>query len=153
MIPFSISKPMTSSQIVEMTAVLLRVARVDAACTKEEIALIRAFYGANGADESMPAFDVLLDKPSRATTKGDVLLPDVEHREFVLAACVMVAYADGQLSDAERNAIHEVGLEIGVPDKRIGEIVSVVQDHLLAQLSHLPDSGAVVKVAQELAGK
>ncbi len=149
MIPFAITKPMTANQIVAATNALLQVARVDAACTEAEIALIRAFYEASGADQSMPAFDTLLDKSS-----GDVAkeLSDVEHREFVLAFCVMVAYADGQLTDAERGSIHNVGAGIGVSDERIGEIISVVQDHLLAQLSNLPDSGAVVKVAQELVG-
>lgn len=152
MIPFSMSKPMTADQIVAATNALLRVARVDAACTQEEIALIRAFYEANGSNDSMPAFATLLDKPAGDMEGSKVLLPDTEQREFVLAACVMVAYADGQLSEAERRSIQEVGVEIGVSDPRIDEIVKVVQDHLLAQLSHIPDTGAVVKVARELAG-
>lgn len=149
MIPFAMTKPMNADQIVAATNALLQVARVDAACTEAEVALIRAFYEACGADQSMPAFDTLLGKPSSDVTKE--LLADREHSEFVLAFCVMVAYADGQLTDAERGSINDIGAKIGVSSERIGEIVSVVQDHLLAQLSHLPDSGAVVKVARELA--
>jgi tellurite resistance protein len=150
MIPFSITTPMTAKQVVAATNALLQVARVDEACTQAEVDLIRTFYESFSADEAMPAFDTLLGQNAGMATDANVLLSNPEHREFVVGACVMVAYADGQLSDAETKSIHGVGRALGVSTERIGEIIDVVRDHLLSQFARLPDSGSVAKVAQEL---
>lgn len=150
MIPFSITTPMTAKQTIAATNALLQVARVDAACTQAEVDLIRTFYQSFSADEAMPAFDTLLGQNTGMASGADVLLSDPEHREFVVGACVMVAYADGQLSDAETESIHGVGRALGVSAERIGQIIALVQDHLLSQLAGLPDSASVAKVAQEL---
>lgn len=148
MIPFPMTHPMTAKEIVAATHALLQVARVDAACTREEIDLIRTFYQSNGADEALPAFDALLAQPPAG---ADALaIADSEHRDFVVALCVMVAYADGQLTDGEIRSVRNVGKALGVPAARIDDVMAQVKDHLLSQLSGLPDSGSVAKVAQEL---
>ena len=68
MIPFPLTNAMTSKEIVAATHALLQVARVDAACTQEEIELIRSFYQANGNDDALPAFDALLAQPPAAAS-------------------------------------------------------------------------------------
>ena len=79
------------------------------------------------------------------------MFPDPEQKDLVVGSCLMVAYADGTLSQAERDAtVASVAQQIGMSGERLSQLVEIVQDHLLAQLSGLPDAQSVVKVGQEL---
>jgi len=150
MLPIAATVTLTPAQIVLATQAMLHVAHVDAACTDEETTLIRAFYDGCGQDEVLPAFAPLLENAGARPPLHADTFPEPGQQELVLTFSLMVAYADGALSDAERQAIAGLARQMGVPEARLAEIIAVVQDQLLAQLSKLPDAPSVAKVAQEL---
>ncbi len=149
MFPLMTATPMSPTQVVAATRLLLAIAHVDEARTAEEVELIHRFYDACAAGEAgFPPFDSLA-AGAEGTAAGD--FPDEAHRDMLLALCLMVAYADGELSTKERKAVTAAADRLRVSDARLGEILGQVKDHMLAQLSRLPDAGSVATVARELA--
>ena len=147
MLPQFVDTQLNPAQTISATRLLLRIARVDGARTAEEIALIRQFYE-TGREAHWPDFAALLDNDS----SGDLTttFTQIEQRELVIATCLMVAFADGCLIAEELAAVHAVAGEIGLPAKRVDELLALVKDYMLAQLSHLPDAGSLAVVAGEL---
>lgn len=150
MIPFTSSASLTPKQIAAATEALLKLAHVDGEKTQEEIDLIRAFYEGCAQDQELPAFQSLLAKSTRDSEIDAGAFTQPEQRDLLVSLSFMVAYADGVLSVAEREAIHVLARRLGVEDERFEQILQVVKDHLLAQLANLPDAPSVAKVAHEL---
>lgn len=147
MFPLMSEVTLTTPQIAAATAAMLRIAHVDDACTAEEVELIRAFYG---SDAGGPSFATLLG--SYATTSVSAAdFADANAREVVLATCIMVAYADGDLSAPELAALQTLAGDLGVDSGRFDHLLALVKDQMLARLAGLPDSGSVAAVARELA--
>ena len=65
-------------------------------------------------------------------------------------AFAMVAYADGELSAAERAAVSKVAGNLGLAADRVEHILAQIKDFMLSHLSGLPDAGSVAVVAKEL---
>jgi hypothetical protein len=146
MFPLLTDLTLTPTQIAAATSAMLRIAHVDGACTAEEVALIRTFYGDG---DGGPGFAALL--AGYATTPvGAADFADAGTREFVLATCIMVAYADGDLSPAEDAALHALAADLGVDAGQFGHLLALVKDHMLARLAGLPDTASVAAVAREL---
>ena len=150
MFPLMTETPLLPAQILAAVRLLLHVARVDGARTEEEVSLIRQFYeGCRPASADFPGFDTLAGERGAVTiAAGD--FPDPAHREMVLALCVMVAYADGDYSAAERAAVAQAAGSLGVAADRIEAVLAQVKDFMLAQLARLPDADSVAVVAREL---
>jgi len=150
MLPFSNTLTLSPAQLSLTTEVMLYVAHIDSACAEEETVLIRAFYEACAQDEILRPFESLLEHAGARPALNAETFPEPGQQELVLSYCLMVAYADGTLSDTEKQAISGVAQQIGVPEARLVEMIGVVQDQLLAELSKLPDAASVAKVAEEL---
>ena len=150
MIPFASSASLTPAQVAVAAAAMLNVARVDADKTQEEIELIRAFYEAGMGDEALPPFQALIEKAGGQRALDPGMFPEAEQRDLVVSSCLMVGYADGILSAAEREAVLDLARQLEVSDERFEQILTIVKDYLLAQLSGLPDAPSVAKVAREL---
>jgi uncharacterized tellurite resistance protein B-like protein len=150
MFPLLTELPLSSAQIVAAVRLLLHVAHVDGARTEEEVRLVRQFYeSCRPTSADLPDFDALLAERGAFTiAAGD--FPETAHRVMLLALCVMVAYADGDYSAAERAAVAGAAGSLAVADDRLDAIVAQVKDYMLAQLSHLPDAASVAVVAREL---
>jgi tellurite resistance protein len=146
MFPLMTDVTLTPSQIVAATSAMLRIAHVDEACTAEEVGLIRAFYG---DDTGRPSFDALLGS-FKTTSARAADFADAGSRDLVLATCIMVAYADGELSAPELAALHPLATDLGVDSGRFDHLLALVKDHMLARLAGLPDAGSVAVVAGEL---
>jgi uncharacterized tellurite resistance protein B-like protein len=149
-IPFASNATLTPSQIAAAAQAMLKLAHVDGEKTQEEIALIRAFYESCAQEQDLPPFQGLLDKAAGQATLTPVLFPEAGQRELVVSFSIMVGFADGVLSAAERNAVLDISRQLGVSDDRFDQLIREVKDQLLAQLSRLPDAPSVAKVAQEL---
>jgi len=150
MIPFASAAPLSPTQIVAATRAMLTISRVDPGNTDEELALIRGFYEGCQQEAALPPFQSVLDKPDEGASPDSGVFPDPDQRDLVLASCLMVAYADGALSSAERGAVLELSRQIGVSDGQFDNVLRIVQDYLLQQVSGLPDAASVAKVAEEL---
>ena len=147
MFPLMSEVTLTPAQIAAATAAMLRIAHVDGACTAAEVELIRAFYG---TDADGPSFATLLGSYATASASA-ADFDDANAREVVLATCIMVAYADGELSAPELAALHALATDLGVDSGRFDHLLALVKDHMLARLAGLPDAGSVAAVARELA--
>ena len=146
MFPMMSQVTLTPPQMAAATCAMLRIAHVDEASTAEEVELIRTFYG-DGAGG--PRFDALLG--SYASTSASAAdFADAGARELVLATCIMVAYADGELSAPERAGLHTLATDLGVDSGRFEHLLALVKDQMLARLAGLPDAGSVAAVAREL---
>lgn len=150
MIPFASAAPLSPAQIVAATCAMLAISRVDPGNADEELALIRGFYEGFLPNAALPLFQSLIDKPDTGSKLDPGLFAEPEQRDLVLASCLMVAYADGALSSAERGAVLAFSQQMGITGAQFDTIVRIVQDYLLQQISGLPDAASVAKVAQEL---
>jgi len=150
MFPLMTDTPFSPAQIVAATRLMLAMARVDGAKTAEEEALIRGFYtGCAEAGDGWPSFDSLQARTdTAAATAAD--FPDAGQRDTVLALCLMVAFADGALSEEEDRAARAMAAALGADDAVYAGILARVKDGMLASLSGLPDAGSVAVVAREL---
>ena len=150
MFPLMTERPFSPAQVVAATRLVLHIARVDDAGTVEEVALIRQFYDAcRTAGADFPAFDTIKDEQG-----SDVIsardFPDPGHRDMVIALCLMVAYADGELSASERAAVGKAANGLGLAAEHVERILAQIKDFMLAHLSGLPDASSVAAVAKEL---
>ncbi len=150
MLPFNDAVELDLAQKSLATRAMLEVAQVDAGHVAEEIALIRAFYEADAELAQIP-FDSLLAASSQAAPLSSESFPTAGQRDLVISSCLMVAYADGQFSQAERDAVLAIASSIGMPSERFEALDDIIQDHLLSQLANLPDAESVAKVGEELA--
>ncbi len=150
MLPFNDAVELDLAQKSLATRAMLEVAQVDAGHVAEEIALIRAFYEADAEPGQIP-FDSLLAASSQAAPLAADSFPQAEQRDLVISSCLMVAYADGQYSQAERTAIAAIASRIGMDSARFKMLDDIVQDHLLSQLANLPDAESVARVGAEMA--
>lgn len=150
MLPLNAAVELDLAQKSLATRALLDIAQVDAGHVAEEIALIRAFYEADAEPGQVP-FDSLLAASGQAAGLGPESFPQPEQRDLVIGTCLMVAYADGQCSQAERGAIADLADRIGMARARVQALDEIVQDYLLSQLARLPDAASVARVGAELA--
>ena len=150
MFPLMSELPLTPAQVVAATRLLLHVAHVDGAKADEEVALIRQFYDTcRGAGGDFPPFEeIALGQREGALAANE--FPDAGQRDMIAALCLMVAYADGEFSEAERSAVEQAAHGLGLDDERIEQILAQVKDHMLAQFARLPDAESVAVVAKEL---
>jgi uncharacterized tellurite resistance protein B-like protein len=151
MLPFPAATSLTAAQIGLATQAMLYVAHVDRACTEQETALIRAFYDDCVQEEAALApFATLAQTQGAAPALDASSFADADRRVLVFSSCLMVAYADGVLSQAEKEAVFGIGRQIGLTEAQMADTLAVVQDHLLSHLSKLPDTDGVARLAQEL---
>lgn len=140
---------MTKDAVIAATKTMLKVAHTDGV-HPAEVALIQGFYNACASGAGWPAFDQL-QHPSHGEFHVDAkAFAGAQDREMIVALCVMTGFADGAFSAAETAAVRSIADDLSIAPERFDAISNAVKDHMLAQLSHLPDAGSVAKVAKEL---
>jgi len=151
MFPLKTDTPFTREQVVEVTRALLQIAHVDSAGTAEEVAMVGQFYEgfrkSNGGE--WPGFETISNDISGVSLSTE-LFPDVEQREMIVATCIMVAFADGVMSEKEQAAVRSMSENLSVSSDRFVQILELVKDFMLMQLSALPDPESIMAVAREL---
>jgi len=85
------------------------------------------------------AFDI-------ATLQGS----SAEFADTVVLMCLMTAYADGNLSPAERSHIQAIATTLGLDAAHFEAHLAQVRDELVGAISSLPDAGSVAVVVKEL---
>jgi tellurite resistance protein len=79
-----------------------------------------------------------------------LLLRSAPLRELFMKAALLVAWADGSVSGAERAKIAEFATALGVAGPALTALEVEVKDYLLRSLAHLNNVEAVAKVAKKL---
>ena len=133
---------------------LFAVAEVDGV-HERELALISEFYRTTADDQAAGSGMSASGSPlTRISALGPQdlapLLPNGPLRELFIKASYLLAWSDGQVSEAERAQIGQFAVALAVsPDKqRILE--SEVKDFLLRPLARLANVEAVTAVAKKI---
>lgn len=151
MFPLNTETPFTRDQVVAVTRAMLQVAHVDAAGLVEEVEMIQHFYDGfrNGNGEEWPDFASVNQDYGDAVISA-AIFPAAEQREMILSTCTMVAFADGEISPNELSALARMAEDLRIDTGRCEQILALVKDHMLMQLSGLPDTESIIAVAREL---
>ena len=149
MFPFLPASSMSMDAVIAASKTMLKVAHTDGVHLAE-IELIRNFYNSGVEGSEWPTFDRLLQESHSDFHVSAQAFASEQDREMIVALCVMTGFADGAFSDTERAVVLAIASDLNITPSRFTEIMEFVKDHMLAQLSHLPDAGSVAKVAKEL---
>ncbi|MHB1047077.1 MAG: hypothetical protein ACYC4P_13815 [Thermoanaerobaculia bacterium] len=117
---------------------MLAVARADGAADPREVALI----------EELAPVDTTAPDPSPAELAE--VLTDGRARELALRSTLLVAFVDGDYSDAERGVVSGFAGAFGVSAERLEELAGGVKDFLMAPLVPLSNTSAVLDVSRKL---
>lgn len=140
---------LSPQQVTQLTKAMLAVASIDG-IQPAEAALIGQFYETSRSAD-MPTTATLLASPeARQFNVADLAGSPAEFADTAVLMCLMAAYADGQLSLAERTYVQSIATSLGVDAARFDALLAQVRDELVGALSHLPDAGSVAVVVKEL---
>jgi tellurite resistance protein len=141
---------LSPQQVTQLTQAMLSVADIDG-IQPAEAALIGQFYETSRSSD-MPTTAALMASPeARRINAADLAGSPAEFADTAVLMCLMAAYADGQLSAAERTYVQSIATSLGVDAPRFEVLLAQVRDELVGALSHLPDAGSVAVVVKELA--
>jgi tellurite resistance protein len=119
---------------------------------EREMALIAAFYGS--AAEGQPRHTSSLAELSRlgplAPAELAAALPNSTLRELFVKTAILLAYADGSISNGERTQIQAYADALHVSEKTQVALEESVRDHMMAPLARLSNMETVSKVASKL---
>lgn len=139
---------LTPAQVSALVAGMLAVAQVDGLHPAEE-RLIRSFYEESAAPGS-PQFDQILHTHEQAGQLVSVAGGGADFAEQLVLMCFMAGYADGHLTDAERQIVANLAKQAGVSDARAEELLQQVKDTLIGALAHLPEPESVAALSKSL---
>ena len=143
-------QPLSPLQVTQLTKAMLSVANIDG-IQPAEAALIGQFYETSRTAD-MPTTAALMASPeARQFNAADLVGSPVEFADTAVLMCLMAAYADGQLSAAERTYVQSIASSLSVDAGRFDALLAQVRDELVGALSHLPDADSVAVVVKELA--
>lgn len=129
---------LTAAQAQAIGRAMLAVARADGAADPREVALIA----------ELAPVDVSLADP--APSEVAAALPDAKSREALLRSLLLVAFADGDYSAAEKSVVAAHAAACGVTEGRLDEFASAVKAYLMGPLLPLANTAAVVDVSRKL---
>ena len=139
----------SSSQAALIARGLFALARVDGHEEREGM-LIQSFW----MDAVGPSRVHDLQAFSRETSFDTALLssglPSAEQRELFVRTGLMLCYADGKMSPAEKTWLWDVGATLGFAAPAMDALDDAIRSYLLGQLSHLKNVDALRTVAREL---
>lgn len=130
---------------------LFAVALVDGV-HERELALISELYRSVMAEDAgAGAVAAVLDRPKPLEpAELAPLLPGEAHRELFIKSSFLLAWADGNVSSAERTKIAEFGRALAVSSEHQATLEAQVKDFLLRPLAQLVNVDAATAVAKKI---
>ena len=142
---------LTLPQVQVLVRAMHRVAHSDGA-HERELVLLREFYEACRADvEGLTEYVELVRMPFDAAMAKEVL-DTPELQLLLLRSCYFLAFADGELSAAEKEAIGAIVSEVGIEAKLAADARELTKDALLQHISRIANVPALKRVATDLDG-
>lgn len=126
---------------------LYAVAKVDGLHEREE-ALVASFWSEVGGGVS--ALADLKRANTITTAELSATLPGKELRHLFVKTAMLMAWADGKVTDAERKIISEFALGLQLSNDEVKHLEASVKEYLLGHISSIQNSEAVAKVAGKL---
>lgn len=125
---------------------LYAVARVDG-IHEREAGLIASFWIDAGGGGSLS--DLERAESIKPADVAAALHSDAERQLFVKTA-ILLTWADGEVSAAEKKAVSEFARALGIDDATLEKLDAGVKDFLLGQLVHVQNTDAVRDVAKKM---
>jgi tellurite resistance protein len=125
---------------------LYAIARCDG-IHEREAGLIASFWIDAGGGG--PLSDLERAESIKPADVAAALHSDAERQLFIKTA-ILLTWADGSVSAAEKKAVHDFAKALGVDDTMLETLDASVKDFLLGQLVHVQNSEAVSSVAKKL---
>lgn len=125
---------------------LFAVAKVDGV-HEREAGLVASFWIEAGGG-------VLLSELERtepiSAAELAAALPTAGERELFIKTAILLMYADGKVSDAERQIVSEYARALDISDSELKRLEDGVKEFLLSHVSHLHNTDAARAVANKL---
>jgi tellurite resistance protein len=138
-------------QVQVLVRAMHRVAHSDGA-HERELVLLKEFYEACRAEVAgLTEYAELVRMPFDAGMAKEVL-DTSELQLLLLRSCYFLAFADGTLSAAEKQAITAIASEVGIDAKLAEQARELTKDALLQSISRLNNVPALKRVASDLDG-
>ncbi len=126
---------------------LYAVARCDG-MHEREAGLIASFWidagGGAGALSDLERSEAIKPAELAAALHSD------DERQLFIKTALLLTWADGKVSDAEKKAVQEFARALGVDDKTLEKLDAGVKDFLLGHLVHLQNTDAAREVAKKM---
>lgn len=139
---------LTAPQVLALTAAMLAVSHADGV-HPSETQLIQQFYEGS-REESMPTYAEVEGSHTQAVSLLEKLEFNLEFADALVASCLMVGYADGDLTGNEQDTARGLARAYGISTENFDRELQVVRDTLLGSLASLPDAQSVAALAKEL---
>ncbi|MCF8168469.1 MAG: hypothetical protein K9K38_00930 [Rhodoferax sp.] len=140
---------LSSQQVIQLTHAMLSVAMVDG-IHPAEAALIGQFYESSRSPDMPSTASVLASPEAKAFDAATLAGSPADFADTLVLMCLMCGYADGRLSQPERDRVQALANAVGMEAARFESHLAQVRDELVGALSHLPDAGSVAAVVREL---
>jgi uncharacterized membrane protein YebE (DUF533 family) len=134
-------------QVEAMARALYAVAKTDG-LHEREAGLIASFWIDAGGGASTLSELERADSPPPSALAG--VLTTAQERQLFLKTALLLTWADGKVTDAERAKVNEYAQALGVDAVTLGQLESGVKDYLLGHLVHVQNVDAVRDVAKKL---
>ena len=140
---------LTLPQVQVLVRAMHRVALSDGA-HERELVLLKEFYEACRAEVAgLTDYPELIRLPFDPAMAKEVL-DTPELQSLLLRSCYFLAYADGVLSNEEKQTIAKLIAEVGIDLKIAVEARELTKDALLQQISRSANVPALKRVAADL---
>jgi tellurite resistance protein len=126
---------------------LYAVAKCDGLHEREE-ALVASFWGEVGGTAG--ALGELARGPAVTAAELTAALPTPELRRLFLKTAILLAWADGKVSDSERKVLAEFSGGLGIATAEFLQVEAAVKEYLLAHLAPISNTPAVVDIAKKM---
>ncbi len=146
---FSIPVNLNLAQVQAIVRGMYQVAQADGV-HHTELVMMRDFYQLCAEEAgALASFEDVVATEFDAQAAAAVL-DDEAVKQVFLASCLMLAYADGRYSAAERAKVAKLARAVGIGDQQLTEIEDQVADHLMAAFAHIENLDALKEVAEEI---
>ena len=126
---------------------LYAVAKVDGLHDREE-ALVASFWSDVGGGAS--ALAALQRGAAITGAELGAALPEKEQRQLFVKTTLLLAWADGKITDEEKKVIGDFASALGIDKIALGKLEASVKEYLLGHLSPIQNTDAVAEVAKKL---
>lgn len=126
---------------------LYAVAKVDGLHEREE-ALVASFWSDVGGGAS--ALASLQRGAAITAAELGAALPEHEQRQLFVKTALLLAWADGKITDDEKKIIADFATSFGIDKMALGKLEASVKEYLLGHLSPIQNTEAVAQIAKKL---
>jgi len=117
---------------------------------EREIILMREFWEACAPEvRETESLDEVRSSPLQQAEAREALSSKLLKQTF-LAACLLVAYSDGQVSAAEQRTIAELIAQLDIDEETAAATHERIKSLLVEQLSRVSDLDTLRKISQQL---